>query len=163
LESDFGSPYSCNLIYLSTNSGPDIAYAVSVVAAKMAKPTERDWDMVKRLFRYLKGTQKLGIQFGADDSKIGLVGYADASYASEESRKSRTGYVHHIHLGGASIIWNSQNQRVIALSTLESEYIAAASAVQDLVWLRQFVDEINLPVVSKAINLTATIKGLFML
>ena len=77
----------------------------------------------------------------------GIIGFGDASYASEENRKSRTGFV--IQLGGGCLLWNSQKQRVVALSTLESEYIAAATLVQELSWLRQVVNELKIENISK--------------
>jgi hypothetical protein len=43
------------------------------------------------------------------------------------------------------LVWTSSRQRVVALSTLESEYIAAASVTQDLVWFYQLVNELDLP------------------
>ena len=46
-----------SLFYLSVATRPDITYAVSNVAMFYAKPTNQHWVAVKRIFRYLKGTQ----------------------------------------------------------------------------------------------------------
>ena len=45
-----------SLLYLSTKTRPDIAYAVSSVVRYCAKPTRDHWTAVKRILRYLKGT-----------------------------------------------------------------------------------------------------------
>jgi hypothetical protein len=54
--------------------------------------------------------------------------------------KSRTGYV--ITLGGCLVLWVSKLQTEIALSTLESEYIALSQAMRDLLPMRRLLQEI---------------------
>ena len=51
------------LLYLSVATRPDIAYAVGNVAKFCAKPTKQHWTAVKRIFRYLRGTQKYGLLY----------------------------------------------------------------------------------------------------
>ena len=55
--------------------------------------------------------------------------------------KSRTGFT--ITLGGCPVIWVSKLQTEIALSTLEAEYIALSSAMQDLLPMRRVLEEIG--------------------
>ena len=50
-----------SLIYLATCTRPDIAYAVSKVSKYLKNPTEKDWIAVKRILRYLKGIQEVGL------------------------------------------------------------------------------------------------------
>ena len=45
-------------------SRPDIAYAVSLISRYMEHPGVPHWNAVKHIFRYLKGTVNLGIQYG---------------------------------------------------------------------------------------------------
>ncbi len=45
-----------SLLYLSTGTRPDIAYAVGSVAKYTSNPTQRHWIAVKRILWYLKGT-----------------------------------------------------------------------------------------------------------
>jgi hypothetical protein len=116
--------YVDDCLLLSPCSETITTFEDEVSASFNIKRLGRDWVMVKRIFRYLKGTTSL--RFGNNKTgQTGIASYADASYATEESRNSRTGYV--VQLGGSCIVWNSQRQRVVALSTLESEYIAAVS------------------------------------
>jgi hypothetical protein len=49
------------LLYLTMKMHPDIAVAVGILSRKVASPTELHWAAVKRLLRYLKGTQDYGI------------------------------------------------------------------------------------------------------
>lgn len=43
-----------SLMYLATATRPDIAFAVSSAARAMEKPTKKNWNDVKRIFRYLR-------------------------------------------------------------------------------------------------------------
>ncbi len=58
-----------NLLYLSTRTRPDIAYAVNNVAKFCAKPTKQHWTAVKRIMRYLNGTLDLGLLYHKEESK----------------------------------------------------------------------------------------------
>ncbi|GJS71477.1 hypothetical protein Tco_0704318 [Tanacetum coccineum] len=49
-----------SLMYL-TSSRPDLIYAVCLCARYQAKPTEKNLQAVKRIFRYLKGTINMGL------------------------------------------------------------------------------------------------------
>ena len=79
--------------------------------------------------------------YQADDLK--LRGYSDADWASDlNKRKSTIGYVY--TLGGGAISWGSKKQTSTALSTVNAEYIACSTAVQEAVWLRNFLCGIDL-------------------
>lgn len=47
-----------SLLYLAGATRPDIAFAGNVLSRHQINPTENEWNMVKRVFRYLK-EQKL--------------------------------------------------------------------------------------------------------
>lgn len=130
-----------SLLYLSTKTRPDIAYAVSCIARFSAKPTREHWTAVKRVLRYLQGTSKFGLLYG--NVSVNVVGYSDADWAGDiGDRKSTSGYV--FLLGGAAISWKSSKQTCVALSTAEAEYIALSAASQEAVWLQQlFSDLLN--------------------
>ena len=59
------------LMYLANCTKYDIAFAVNLLARFSAKPTERHWNGVKHIVRYLKGTEDLGLFYKArEDSNI---------------------------------------------------------------------------------------------
>jgi hypothetical protein len=72
-----------------------------------------------------------------------LEGFTDADFASQQDRHSISGYV--FRYRGSAISWSSKCQAPIALSTTEAEYIAAAHAVKEAIWLRRFLGEITSP------------------
>lgn len=129
------------LMYLSTRTRPDIALAVNRVSRHVEKPTKLHWNAVKRILKYLKGTSDYGLTFRRSNDTY-LKAFSDADYAGElESRRSTTGY---IVLWGSNIItWNTQRQKVVALSTTDAEYMAACQAVKEVVWLKNLIGELN--------------------
>ena len=56
--------------------------------------------------------------------------WSDEDAEDEDSVKSRTGYV--LTLGGMPVYWQSKIQEICAMSTMESEYIAAATGMKVL-------------------------------
>jgi len=52
-----------SLLYLSTCTRPDISMAVNSASRFLKDPKAHHWGAVQRIFRYLQGTQELGIQF----------------------------------------------------------------------------------------------------
>ncbi|GJY06611.1 retrovirus-related pol polyprotein from transposon TNT 1-94 [Tanacetum coccineum] len=67
-----------SLMYLTSNR-PDLVYAVCLCALYQAKPTEKLLNMVKQIFRYLKGTINMGLWY-SKDTGMSLTAYADADH-----------------------------------------------------------------------------------
>jgi hypothetical protein len=64
-----------SLIYLSVVTRPDIAYAVSIISQNMKCPTQQDWTAAKRVLRYIKGTNGLGITYHKiENPQLTLIG-----------------------------------------------------------------------------------------
>jgi hypothetical protein len=124
------------------NTRFDIAYAVSTVARYFNNPGKEHWTAVKRIFRYLKGTKHAAIVYDKNAPAL-LEGYMDASYASSlDDRKSVTGYI--FTYCGGPVAWNSKKQQTVAASTAEAEYMAASEAAIEGIWLKHFLQELNL-------------------
>ncbi|KAK9050872.1 hypothetical protein SSX86_030160 [Deinandra increscens subsp. villosa] len=129
-----------SLMYAMVCTRPDIAHAVGVVSRFMSNPGRGHWEAVKWLLRYLKGTSKMALCFKGKD--VVLKGYADADLGGcKQSYKSTTGYV--FTVGGTAISWMSRLQKSVALSTTEAEYMAVAEAAKELIWLKNFLDELG--------------------
>jgi len=131
-----------SLLYLSTRTRPDIAYAVGKVARFCSKPTAEHWQAVKRIIRYLKGTYNYGLTYSKSDQRS-CAGYSDADWAGDiDDRKSTSGYC--FQFNGSLISWRSQKQPCVALSTAEAEYVALAAATQESLWLRQLFSDLKI-------------------
>ncbi|GKD03879.1 hypothetical protein Tco_1178853 [Tanacetum coccineum] len=78
------------LMYL-TASRPDLVFVVCMCARYQAKPTKKHLAVVKRVFRYLKGTLNMGLWY-LKDTAIALMAYADADHAGcQDTRQSTSG------------------------------------------------------------------------
>ncbi|KAJ1692656.1 hypothetical protein LUZ63_009354 [Rhynchospora breviuscula] len=130
-----------SLLYL-TASRPDIMYAVCLCARYQANPKESHHKAVKRILRYVKGTQNLGLWYGKQ-TQLDLVGYTDADFAGDRmDRKSTSGTCQ--FLGGSLVSWSSRKQTSVALSTAEAEYVAAGSCCTQLLWMMQTLRDYEL-------------------
>lgn len=122
-----------SLLYLSVATRPDISYTVGVVSRFLSNPKEVHVNAVKRILKYLKGTVDFGIIF-EKNSKQTIFCYSDSDYASDpETRRSTSGNV--FMLGTSAISWASQRQKCMALSSTEAEFVSAAQAMKEMVWI----------------------------
>ncbi|GJS10709.1 putative ribonuclease H-like domain-containing protein [Tanacetum coccineum] len=122
-----------SLMYL-TASRPDIMFVVCACARFQVTLKTSHLLAVKRIFRYLKGKPTLGLWYSRD-SPFELVAYTDSDYArATQDRKSTTGGCQ--FLGNRLISWQCKKQTVVATSTTEAEYVAAASCCGQVLWIQ---------------------------
>ncbi|GJY04878.1 putative ribonuclease H-like domain-containing protein, partial [Tanacetum coccineum] len=122
-----------SLMYL-TASRPDIMFAVCACSRFQVTPKSSHLSAVKRIFRYLKGKPKLGLWYPRVSS-FDLESYSDSDYAGENlDRKSTTGGCQ--FLGRRLISWQCKKQTIVATSTTEAEYVAAASCCGQVLWIQ---------------------------
>lgn len=140
-----GFPYRAAvgaLMYLMVAIRPDIAAAVSVLSRRLDKPLTSDIGLVKRSFRYLQGSAHLKLILGHESKSLALEGYVDADWAGDQSdRRSTNGYL--LLLNDSAISWASKKQTTVSLSTTESEFVAAAGAAQEAIWLRNILADLG--------------------
>ena len=143
-----------SLLYLTGCTRPDLAQSVGVLSRYMSAPTKEHMSAAKQVLRYLAGTVDLGLMYEQGD---GIVrGYCDADYAGDQDkRRSTSGYV--FLLNGGAVSWNSKLQPTVAASTCESEFMAAAYAAKEALWLRQLMAEFQGEV--RSVELRADNKG----
>lgn len=138
-------PYSSavgSLMYLMVCTRPDLAHGMSLVSRYMSSPCRPHWLVVKWMLRYLRGTVNAGLCYRKfSKESISLEGYVDADFAADnDRRRSLTGWV--FKVVNNTVSWRSVLQSVVALSTTESEYMAASEAVKEALWLREMMNEL---------------------
>jgi histone deacetylase 1/2 len=154
------------LLYLGNNTRPDLCFAIHQCARHCINPRLTHEQAIKRIGRYLKHTAEKGLVIKPKDT-LKLDCYVDADFAGlwgfedgkdPSSARSRTGFV--ITMGSSPVMWASKMQTEIALSTMESEYIALSTAMRSLIPLRilhkQITEAMQLPM-----ELTSTISTVF--
>nr|GEU61387.1 copia protein [Tanacetum cinerariifolium] len=91
-------------------------------------------DVDVHTYRYLKGKPHLGLWY-PKDSPFNLMAYSDSDYARASlDRKSTTGGCQ--FLGYRLISWKCKKQTVVATSSTEAEYVAAASCCAQVLWIQ---------------------------
>ncbi|GJT89251.1 putative ribonuclease H-like domain-containing protein [Tanacetum coccineum] len=122
-----------SLMYL-TASRPDIMFAVCACSRFQVTPKTSHLNAVKRIFKYLKGKPNLGLWYPRESS-FDLEAYSDSDYAGANlDRKSTTGGCQ--FLGSRLISWQCKKQTIVATSTTEAEYVAAASCCGQVLWIQ---------------------------
>ena len=66
-----------------------------------------------------------------------MKGFADADGSMMEDRKAISGYA--FITNGGAVFWRTKKQKIIFLSTTESEYVAATYAAKEALWLRSLI------------------------
>ncbi|VFQ83746.1 unnamed protein product [Cuscuta campestris] len=102
-----------SIMYAMVCRRPDVAFSLSVTSRYQSNPGESHWTAVKNILKYFRRTK-------------------DAFLA---------GYV--FCLNGGAVTWKSYKQNTTADSTKEAEYMAAAEAAKEGVWLKNFITELG--------------------
>jgi hypothetical protein len=69
-------------------------------------------------------------------------GWNDSDYVGDlDDRKSTSGYV--FMLGSGSVSWPSKKQDIVTLSTIEAEFVAAASCACQGIWLSRILEQLD--------------------
>lgn len=134
------------------NTRPDLAFSVGYLSRFMEAPHQDHLMAVKRVLRYVAGTCEHGIHYKksregqaqlvgfSEGGRAQLVGFSDADLAGDvDTRRSTSGVI--FYLGDNPITWQSSKQKVVALSSCEAEYIAAATATCQALWLARLVTD----------------------
>jgi hypothetical protein len=144
-----------------THTRSDITFVVGYVSRFIEDPRKDHWTAVKRLLRYIKGSLDQAVVFPDHGGGSGLqltvfseappksgegepelTVFSDADMAGDvDGRRSTSSVL--VFLGAAPIAWQSLKQKMVALSTCEAEYVAAATAACQVVWLRRLLGELT--------------------
>ncbi|GJZ93622.1 retrotransposon protein, putative, ty1-copia subclass [Tanacetum coccineum] len=103
----------------------DIVYAVSIARRYLANPDQ--------------------------GKHVEVDGFVDVDYAKDPDKgRSITGYVFMVH--GCVVSWKATLQHVVALSTIETEYMALTEAVKESIWLKGLLIELGVNLRSVVVN-----------
>nr|GEX30927.1 retrovirus-related Pol polyprotein from transposon TNT 1-94 [Tanacetum cinerariifolium] len=117
-----------------TASRPDLQFAICMCSWYQARPTKKHVHVVKRIFRYLRGTIHQGLWY-PKDSSVALTAFVDADHAGyQETCRSTSGSVQ--FLEERLISWSSKRQKSAAISSTKVEYIAISGCCAQILWMR---------------------------
>ena len=129
-------------LYLS-NERTDIQSTVRHLCTKLQSPTTLEMRQLKRLLRYVKGTEDMATVFEVHGNKREgettvkkLEVFTDSDSACERlSRKSTSGAV--IMAEGMRLHAHSRGQATVALSSCEAEVVAASEGIKEALLLQE--------------------------
>ena len=113
----------------------------------MGKPSAELLDAGLRVLSYLHYHKGIGLRY--EDDQRSLSGMSDADWAV---RHSTSGYV--FSMSKAAISWASKKQPTIALSSCESEIMAASEGANEAVYLDRFLAELGFKDTDEPIRLS---------
>ena len=130
-----------SLMYAMICTRLDISHAVSIVSRYMSNLDKEYWQVVKWIFRYLRDTSDVCLEFGRHDSS--MVGFIDSDFARDlDRRRSIISYV--FFIGGCTISWKAFLQPIVALSTTEIKYIVVIEVIKEAIWLKDLFCKLSL-------------------
>ena len=121
---------------------PDLAFFVGMVSRFMKRPTVMHLKAIKQILRYLKGTVEMGLVYTQHGGDEVLVVYTDSDLSGDVVGRRSTGGMA-FYLNDNLITWCSQKQRTVALSSCESEFMAATGAAMQALWLKNLLSELT--------------------
>ena len=138
------------LHYLEKGTRSDIAYITHQCARFAENPKESHAKAIRWLARYLKGTRDKGLIIKPKRDK-GLEVYVDADFSGNwdpkapemdrDTARSRHGYI--VMYQGCPIIWKSQMQTEICMSSTESEYVGLSYALREVIPIIELMKEMK--------------------
>lgn len=123
-------------LFLCKRARPDIQLAVGFLCTRVKSPDKDDWNKLRRLVQYLRGTRDLDLTLRADNSKI-VKWWIDAAYAVHADFKSHTGSS--MSLGSGMVYSSSTRQKINTKSSTEAELVGAADLMPQVLWTRYFL------------------------
>ena len=144
LDQDCASAYrsKCMRAAYMALDRPDLQYAVKEAARAMAKPTEADLGMVRRIARYLRHRPRLILEYPWQNTPTNVIGECDSDFAGcKKSRKSTSGFA--AFFGTHCLATRSKTQSVIATSSGEAELYALGSATSMCIGIQSVLRDLG--------------------
>ena len=138
------------LNYLGKATRSNLAYIVHQCARFTSDPKVEHGEAIRWTGRYLRGTRDKGTIFRPDPTR-GLELYVDADFVGNWDRyeaphdrdtdRSRHGYI--LMYAGCPLVWKSQLQTEIALSSTKSEYTGLSYALREAIPVMEILKEMK--------------------
>ena len=136
------------LLWVATSVRCDTALPVKKLTQHFNNPGKKMWKSALKTLVYLK-TVDVSLQYGIGPKDApALKIYVDADYASDKATRKSTSGVMAYHQTNL-VNWLIRNQKSVALSTMEAEYMALCEASKEAMYLRQLFKGLSLSKLSE--------------
>jgi hypothetical protein len=90
-----------------------------------------------------------------------IVLYSDSDWAGDkDNRRSVSGFI--MFLCGVPLVWRSKQQKSVALSSSEAEFVAASEAVKEIIFVLQVLESMNIQVKTPVVVRVDNMGAIFM-
>nr|KYP49522.1 Retrovirus-related Pol polyprotein from transposon TNT 1-94 [Cajanus cajan] len=107
----------------------------------MYNPGKEHWQMMKPIFRYLKGMFDIGLIYSSHTS-CALTTFLDFDYVADLDRISFV-IGHAFTIGNSLVSWKTTLDSTIALSRTKVEYMALAEATKKGIRMKGLISDIG--------------------
>ena len=115
-----------------------------MVARFLANPKENHMMAIKRIMRYLKGTEDYGLWYEMGEN-LDLKVFTNADWVGNiDDKKSTSGGA--FFLGKRLVSWTRKKQNHISQYTTKAEYVAAVVNYSNIVWSKQLLAGIKVEI-----------------
>jgi hypothetical protein len=125
------------LLYLCKQARPDLQLTVAYLITWLTQPNVDDWKKLTRGIQYLRGSKELYLTLEANDGRIDIKWWVDASFAVHPDMRSHTGGT--MLLGKGLVYSLSWKQRINTKSSMEAELVGIDDSMPLVVWTRNFI------------------------
>jgi hypothetical protein len=133
------------MIMFVVRTRPDIAFAVNRLAVRTSKATEKDLKALKRIAAYLYGSRQWELVYAKGTGTPDLYAYSDASFVTHPDGKSHMGFCIGYGSNSGFFFARSAKQKLVTLSSTESETYSATETTKDVVYFRNVLNELGFP------------------
>jgi hypothetical protein len=128
---------TAKLLFLCKRARPDIQTAIAFLCTRVKKPNIGDYNKLRRVVNYLRGTKHMCLTLEADDLQV-IKWWIDASFAVHEDMRSHTGGT--MSMGKGSVYSTSVTQKLNTKSSTEAELVGVDDVMPQVLWTRQFME-----------------------
>lgn len=139
---------------------PDIRFAVKELCRRMSAPTTQDWQALKKLCRYLRGRPRMRQSMNPKENDDGVMDvYVDSDWAGcRATRRSTNGGV--LMVKGLCLKTWSSTQTVVARSSGEAEYYAAAKGAAEAIGFQSMCRDLGIELKIKVWSDSSACRGM---
>ncbi|KJX96367.1 retrovirus-related Pol polyprotein from transposon TNT 1-94 [Zymoseptoria brevis] len=130
------------LQHLSNHTRPDISFAVNHCARFLQNPGPLHVQAAKHIWRYVAGTIDKCLVYRKTKEQIQIEAFSDSDFAGDPSTsRSTSGML--FKIAGGPVVWRSQLQKEVVLSSTEAEYLSLTEATREVNWVRNLINELQ--------------------
>ena len=153
-----------SLLYLVKHSRPDIANAVRELTKVMDRANQRHLQEGLRIVKFVLDTRNLGLKIEPSILHVlvwHMVLWTDSDWgADKDNRLSVSGLA--LFVNEVLVAWRSKQQRTVALSSSEAEFVAISEAVKEVLFVLQVLNSVGVKVQTPVIVRVDNMGAIFM-